>query len=106
MAGLRITPSQLDDDPKASEVDFGARVTGVDLAKINEEEFRMLEDALYRHLVLAIPNQGHLTASQQLHINKLFDPGAEDYGHGSNISLMKASALQNDLISVASAPQV
>lgn len=66
----------------------------------------MLKEVVFTHLVVVVPKQDHLTPAQQLHINHLFDPLAKEYGHGSNPELMKASVLQNDLISLPSAPEV
>jgi xanthine dioxygenase len=91
----------------AKDVDFGARVTGIDdLAALSDADFAVLERAVHERLVVVIPNQGHLTAAQQLALTRRFDPSAGEYGHGSDQALLAASALQNDLHAVPSAPEV
>jgi xanthine dioxygenase len=91
---------------EATEVDFGAIVTGLDLAKMTDEQFLVLQEALWKNLVLIIPGQGHLTGPQQLELTRRFDPEATVYGHGSDVEALKKSVLSNDLISLPSAPEV
>lgn len=90
----------------AKELDFGARVTGIDLANPSDNDFAVLERAVYERLVVVVPGQGHLTARDQLALTQRFDPSAGEYGHGSDQALMAASVLQNDLHAIPSAPEV
>lgn len=90
----------------AKEVDFGARVACIDLAALSDADFAILERAVYEHLVVVVPGQGHLTPRQQLDLTRRFDPKAGEYGHGSDQALLAASTLQNDLHAIPSAPEV
>lgn len=101
-----VQVSKLDRSPQTPEVDFGVRVTGIDMRKLSDDDFAILQQAVYEHLVVVVPNQGHLTPTEQLALTRRFDPQAGEYGHGSNMALLKVSALQNDLHAIPSAPEV
>lgn len=91
----------------AREVNFGVQVTGLDLAALRDDEFADLRRALYEHHVVVVRDQGHVTPQEQLAITRRFDADAAgEYGHGSNLALMKAGVLSNDLVSLPSAPEV
>lgn len=70
-----ITP--LDRSTLGSGVDFGARVTGVDLnVDLSEASFAVIERALYEHKVLIFPGQNHLEPDNQFAFVRRFDPEA------------------------------
>lgn len=109
-AGVTVTPLRdaglLPLPPSATKVDFDAKVEGIDLGNMSAEQWTVLHEALWTHLVLVIPGQGHLTGPQQLELTRKFDPAAWQYGHGSDIETMRKSVLQNDLTPLPSAPEV
>jgi len=87
-------------------VDFGVIAEGVDLGHLSDADFATLREAVYRHHVVVVRGQSALTPPQQLALTHRFDGAATEYGHGSNMELMKASVLTNDLINLPSAPEV
>lgn len=80
---------------------FGAVVEGYE-----EADFPKLRELVFSRLVVVVKHQSQLTPQAQYALTKAFDPEAETYGHGHNQSLLAASVLQNDLVSIPSQPQV
>jgi len=70
------TIAPLDPFTIGSGVDFGAKVTGVDLNRLSDSEFKVIEQALYRYKVLIIPGQGELEPDNQFAFVRRFDPDA------------------------------
>lgn len=75
-------------------VDFGARVTNVDLNHLSDSEFKIIEQALYRHKVLIIPNQESLEPDNQFEFVRRFDPAAP-------VRLLRPFAAEQLLIGLA-----
>ena len=65
-----------------------------------------LRELVFARLVVVVKHQEALTPEAQYALTRAFDPEAETYGHGHNQSLLAASVLQNDLVSLPSQPQV
>ncbi|RAK81402.1 TauD/TfdA family dioxygenase [Aspergillus fijiensis CBS 313.89] len=91
--------------PPGSDIDFGAVVDNVDLENLTDDDFSTIHDALYKHLVVVVKNQQHLTPRAQYELTRRFDPAASSYGHGKTIDA-KRSILHPDLKTVPHQPQV
>ncbi|CAI5756747.1 unnamed protein product [Candida verbasci] len=83
-----------------------------DPANLNNEDFKKLNEAVHKYLVVVIPNQAELKPSSQYLLTKRFDPSipeAKDssggYGHGKEFRHSQ-SVLKKDGCSVKSQPQV
>jgi len=87
-------------------VDFGREVKGVNPADFTLEEFKEIEQALYKHGALLFRN-AKVSPAQQYALTKAFDPESEHYGHGNNkTGETKKSILHPDLKTIPSVPQV
>ncbi|KAL1741280.1 hypothetical protein HDZ31DRAFT_45769 [Schizophyllum fasciatum] len=85
---------------------FGREVRGVDPANFTEEEFKEIEDALYKHDALLF-RSADLSPEKQYALTKAFDPACESYGHGNNkTGSEKKSILHPDLKTIPRVPQV
>ncbi|OCF44414.1 hypothetical protein I317_01674 [Kwoniella heveanensis CBS 569] len=71
-----------------------------------DADFEVIQDALYRHLVVVIKGQKDLEPENQLALNRRFDPGATSYGHSNNSQRRQGSILSKDGITIPSVPQV
>lgn len=89
-----------------STVDFGAEVTGMDLAGLSEPDFGALERAVLTHHVVVVRDQARLKPRHQYELTRRFDPSMSTYGHGDDKELLKKSVLVQDLISLPEVPQV
>jgi alpha-ketoglutarate-dependent taurine dioxygenase len=102
IAPLPLPPSA--DPSKFTE--FGRVVKGVDLANLSDEEFKEVENLLYKHSALLFQDV-NLTPEQQYALTKAFDPTSESYGHGNNkTGETKKSILHPDLKTIPRVPQV
>ncbi|KAI4521733.1 Clavaminate synthase-like protein [Schizophyllum commune Loenen D] len=85
---------------------FGREVRGVDPANFTEEEFKEIEEALYKHDALLFRGTD-LSPEKQYALTKAFDPSCESYGHGNNkTGSEKKSILHPDLKTIPRVPQV
>ncbi|KAK2027547.1 TfdA family taurine catabolism dioxygenase TauD [Colletotrichum zoysiae] len=92
--------------PNDSAIDFGAIVTNVDVEKLTDADFEVIRDALFKHQVVVIKNQGHASPKAQFEITQRFDPEAgASYGHGKTLDA-KRSILHPDLKTIPHQPQV
>ncbi|KAK7218307.1 hypothetical protein V2G26_006310 [Clonostachys chloroleuca] len=92
--------------PQGSTINFGATVTGVDIENLTDADFDVLRDALFRHQVLVIRDQSHVSPKAQYGLTQRFDPEATaNYGHGKTLDA-KRSILHPDLKTVPHQPQV
>ncbi|TFK24259.1 alpha-ketoglutarate dependent xanthine dioxygenase [Coprinopsis marcescibilis] len=101
-AALPLPPSA---DPSKFN-DFGREVKGLQPGALTDEQFKEIEQALYKHGVLLFRN-ADVTPEQQYLLTKKFDPQSESYGHGNNkTGSTKKSILHPDLKTIPSVPQV
>ncbi|KAK2058455.1 TfdA family taurine catabolism dioxygenase TauD [Colletotrichum caudatum] len=98
--------------PNDSAIDFGAVVTNVDIEKLAESvtsfdaDFEVIRDALFKHQVVVIKNQGHASPKAQFEMTQRFDPEAgASYGHGKTLDA-KRFILHPDLKTIPHQPQV
>ncbi|EAU34048.1 conserved hypothetical protein [Aspergillus terreus NIH2624] len=91
--------------PKGSDITFGAVVDDVDLENLTDDSWNTIHDALYKHLVVVVKNQHHLTPKAQYLLTRRFDPSATQYGHGKTVDATR-SVLHPDLKTVPHQPQV
>ncbi|GKT49692.1 putative dipeptidase B [Colletotrichum spaethianum] len=92
--------------PQDSAIDFGAVVTNIDIEKLTDAGFDVIRDALFKHQVVVIKNQGHASPKAQFEITQRFDPEAgASYGHGKTLDA-KRSILHPDLKTIPHQPQV
>ncbi|QRV80387.1 alpha-ketoglutarate dependent xanthine dioxygenase [Ceratobasidium sp. AG-Ba] len=102
VAPLPLPPSA---DP-SKFADFGREVIGVDAGNLTEEQFKEVEQLLYKHSALLFRNTS-LSPEQQYKLTKAFDPTSESYGHGNNkTGNTKKSVLHPDLKTIPRVPQV
>ncbi|KAJ5935623.1 Taurine catabolism dioxygenase TauD/TfdA [Penicillium verhagenii] len=87
-----------------SNIDFGVELTGIDVEAMNDDDFKILRQALYENQVVVIKNQGNLTPRGQYELTRRFDPAAGVYSHGKSID--KRSVLHADLTTIPHQPQV
>lgn len=72
-----------------------------------DADFSILEEALYKHQVLILRDQSHVTPKAQYELTQRFDPNASpSYGHGTSPSNSKSSILHPDLKTIPHQPQV
>lgn len=63
----------------------------MDLNRLEDADFKRIEDALYRHKLLVIRGQKELTPESQYAFNMRFDPESPGHhGHGGAKEVMKA----------------
>ncbi|GJE97802.1 TauD/TfdA family dioxygenase [Phanerochaete sordida] len=102
VAPLPLPPSA---DP-SKFADFGREVKGVSPGTLTPEQFKEIEQLLYKHSALLFRN-AELTPEQQYALTKAFDPSSESYGHGNNkTGETKKSILHPDLKTIPRVPQV
>ncbi|KIP01365.1 hypothetical protein PHLGIDRAFT_20676 [Phlebiopsis gigantea 11061_1 CR5-6] len=102
VAPLPLPPSA--DPSKFAE--FGREVKGINPGVLTPEQFKEIEELLYKHSVLLFPNV-EVTPEQQYALTKAFDPTSESYGHGNNkTGETKKSILHPDLKTIPRVPQV
>ncbi|KZV93724.1 Clavaminate synthase-like protein, partial [Exidia glandulosa HHB12029] len=104
---IQVQPVPLPPSADPSKfTDFGRVVTGVDPANLSPEEFKELEELLYKHSLLLF-RDCTLTPEAQYKLTKAFDPQADSYGHGNNkTGETKTSILHPDLKTIPRVPQV
>ncbi|KAF4781012.1 TfdA family Taurine catabolism dioxygenase TauD [Colletotrichum scovillei] len=104
------TPSRITVQPIVpavdSAVDFGATISNADIENLTDADFDVIREALFKHQVLVIKNQGHASPKAQFEITQKFDPDSgENYGHGKTLDA-KRSILHPDLKTIPHQPQV
>jgi alpha-ketoglutarate-dependent taurine dioxygenase len=95
----------LAEHPHSSRCNIGAIATHVDVNNLSEADWKIIEDALYRHSVLVLKHQAHVTPNAQFELTRRFDPMCTDYGHGATLDA-KRSILHPDLKTIPTQPQV
>ncbi|KAI0721179.1 Clavaminate synthase-like protein [Fomitopsis betulina] len=107
MAAVAVSPLPLPPSADPSKfTDFGREVKGVNPGALTPEEFKEIEQLLYKHGALLF-RDAHLTPEQQYALTKAFDPASESYGHGNNKTQnTKKSILHPDLKTIPRVPQV
>lgn len=86
--------------------EFGKEVKGVNPGALTPEQFKEIEQLLYKHSVLLF-RDAHVTPEQQYALTRAFDPTSENYGHGNNkTGSTKKSILHPDLKTIPRVPQV
>ncbi len=61
--------------------------------------------ALFKHQVLVLKGQSHVTPKAQFELTQRFDPAGTSYGHGKTVDV-KRSVLHPDLKTIPHQPQV
>ncbi|KAF8323761.1 Clavaminate synthase-like protein [Clavulina sp. PMI_390] len=102
LAPLPLPPSA---NP-AHFADFGREVKGINPGELTPEQFKEIEQLLYKHSVLLFRN-AKVSPEQQYALTKAFDPASDSYGHGNNkTGNQKKSILHPDLKTIPRVPQV
>ncbi|KAI8391002.1 taurine catabolism dioxygenase [Radiomyces spectabilis] len=91
--------------PEQSGVDFGCMIHDLDLAKITDEEFKKLEEAVYTYQVVVVRGQSHVTPEVQFSLVQRFEPQVDTYGHGAQHRASE-SIIARDLSPFPTVPQV
>lgn len=121
---IEVVPLPLPPSADASKfADFGREVKGVKPGELTPEQFKEVEELLYKVCASVRAKLGLLTDSvqhsallfrdaelspeQQFALTKAFDPTSESYGHGNNkTGETKKSILHPDLKTIPRVPQV
>ncbi|KAF4611409.1 hypothetical protein D9613_004314 [Agrocybe pediades] len=86
--------------------DFGIEVRGVHPGELTDEQFKQIEQALYKH-DLVLFRGIELSPEQQHRLVKAFDPDSENFGHGDRaIENTQRSILHSYLRGLPAVPQV
>ncbi|KAF3913985.1 hypothetical protein ABW21_db0208231 [Orbilia brochopaga] len=99
-AGVQLLPIPT---PAASK--FGVEIKGLDLSNLSDDDFKIIEKALYENQVVLFKNQQSLSPYHQYALNHRFSPTSSTYGH-DNTTKKTASILHPDLKTLPSQPQV
>lgn len=91
--------------PPNSRCNVGAVATQVDANNLSDADWEIIQDALYRHSVLVLKDQAHVTPKAQYELTQRFDPTCSKYGHGASLDA-KRSILHPDLKTIPHQPQV
>ena len=84
MPTLTVSPLPAPPSFAASEVpEFGRVVAGFDPATASADEYKQVEELLYKHSILVFRGLD-VSPEVQYKLTKHFDPSAETYGHGNN----------------------
>ena len=84
MPTLTVSPLPAPPSFAASEVpEFGRVVAGFDPATASTDEYKQVEELLYKHSILVFRGLD-VSPEVQYKLTKHFDPSAETYGHGNN----------------------
>ncbi|PCH34415.1 Clavaminate synthase-like protein [Wolfiporia cocos MD-104 SS10] len=104
---IEVVPLPLPPTADATRLaNFGREVRGVDLGALTPEQFREIEELLYKHSALLFRNVD-LSPEHQYALTKAFDPAAEIFGHGNKqIEGTKRSILYPTLRGIPRVPQV
>ncbi|KAG8904771.1 hypothetical protein FRB99_001203 [Tulasnella sp. 403] len=104
---IEIVPLPLPASADPSKfTNFGREVKGVKPGNLTPEEFKEIEELLYKHDALLFRDVD-FTPEQQYALTKAFDPTSESYGHGNNkTGETKKSILHPDLKTIPRQPQV
>ncbi|KAF7966412.1 hypothetical protein HWV62_1881 [Athelia sp. TMB] len=104
---IELVPLPLPKSADASKFsEFGREVKNVDPGTLSPEQFKEIEELLYKHDALLFRGVD-LTPEQQYKLVKSFDPLSESYGHGNNkTGNEKKSILHPDLKTIPRQPQV
>ncbi|KAL5533771.1 hypothetical protein ACEPAG_231 [Sanghuangporus baumii] len=100
---LPVPPSV---DTSKFSPDFGREVKGVKPGELTEEQFKEIQQLLYKHGAILF-RDADLSPEQQFALTKAFDPTCETYGHGNNKTGKEVkSVLHPDLKTIPHVPQV
>ncbi|KAG8946244.1 hypothetical protein FRC04_011990 [Tulasnella sp. 424] len=104
---IELVPLPLPASADASKfANFGREVKNIHPGTFTPEEFKEIEEALYKYDALLFRNVD-FTPEQQYALTKAFDPTSESYGHGNNkTGETKRSILHPDLKTIPRQPQV
>ncbi|EUC67029.1 alpha-ketoglutarate-dependent xanthine dioxygenase [Rhizoctonia solani AG-3 Rhs1AP] len=104
---IEVLPLPLPPSADASKFkQFGREIRGIDVGNLTPEQFKEVEELLYKHSALLFRN-ATLSPEQQYQLTKAFDPTSENYGHGNNkTGNTKKSVLHPDLKTIPRVPQV
>ncbi|EMD33818.1 hypothetical protein CERSUDRAFT_117892 [Gelatoporia subvermispora B] len=107
MAAIEIASLPLPPSADASKFfDFGRELRNVNPGALTAEQFKEIEQLLYKHSVLLFRDV-NLTPEQQYALVKAFDPTSESYGHGNfKTESIKKSILHPHLRTIPRQPQV
>ncbi|KAL9062483.1 MAG: hypothetical protein Q9157_008882 [Trypethelium eluteriae] len=105
MIGTLSSPKVLPIPGENSQRNFGAVIIGVDIETLNDTDFDLIYDTLYRRSVVVIKNNAKLSPKAQYELTCRFDPASTEYGHGKTLDA-KRSVLHPDLKTVPHQPQV
>jgi alpha-ketoglutarate-dependent taurine dioxygenase len=104
---MPLTVHPLSDAPFGATIQLPEGIT--DPSTLNDDDFKLLHDALHEHSVLVIPNQKDLEPHSQWKLTARLDPTTDaygkSYGHGKEFRHSK-SVLAKDGTSIPSQPQV
>ena len=75
------------------------------LTVIEDDDFALIRDTLYKYQVVVFKNQSGLSPKAQYELTRRFDPSAQGYGHGKTLDA-KRSILHPDLKTVPHQPEV
>ncbi|TCD67895.1 hypothetical protein EIP91_011829 [Steccherinum ochraceum] len=86
--------------------EFGREIRGVDVAKLSEEEFKDIEQLVYKHGALLF-RDCKMSPQQHYELTKRFEPSSESYGHGNGVVDKSKQSLLNSLLkTLPDVPQV
>jgi len=91
--------------PSPPDSRFGVEIRGLDLSNLTDEQFALIEKALYENQVVLFKNQQNLSPYHQYMLNHRFAPNSTTYGHATNTK-KTASILHPDLKTLPNQPQV
>ncbi|KAL7006767.1 hypothetical protein EMMF5_003653 [Cystobasidiomycetes sp. EMM_F5] len=107
MGGIKVTPLTAPAPYAASELpDFGRVVEGFAPKNATPEDYKEIEDLLYKHSILVFHGVD-VDPEAQLALTKWFDKQATTYGHGNNKTGKEVkSILHPDLKTLPNRPEV
>lgn len=104
---MSLKAHPLQNTPLGATIELPPLVT--DPSLLNNDDFKLLEEALHKYKVIVIPNQAQLAPHSQYVLTTRFDDTCDtrgnNYGHGKTFR-HKDSVLKKDGHSVPSQPQV
>ncbi|KAI0962603.1 hypothetical protein AcV7_001408 [Taiwanofungus camphoratus] len=104
---IETVPFTLPPSADASKFkNFGREVKGVNPGTLSPEQFKEIEQLLYKHSALLFRDVD-FSPEQQYALTKAFDPSCESYGHGNKkLETQKKSILHSHLTHIPRVPQV
>ena len=101
----KISISPIPGKPLGATVKMPSYTT--DPSKLNEEDFQLLKNALFRYSVLVVPNEADLSPESQYALTIRFDPSTSNhYGHDEKLFHSPESVLAKDGKCVPRRPEV